>query len=240
MKKFTYFLIFILFFSFISPVFASDSIYVWSDSSMPEAISTSVSVGKKEGNFLNLTCGSAVLMEQSTGTILYEHNSHEQLRPASVTKVMTILLIMEALDSGTISLEDKVSCSEEASKMGGSQIWLDTTETLTVNEMLKAICVVSANDASVAMAEHIAGSQELFVEKMNKRAKELGMNDTCFKNCHGLDEDGHVTSSFDIALMSRELMVNHPAITNYTTIWMDSLRDRKVGTCKHQQIIKKL
>ena len=112
--------------------------------------------------------------------------------------------------------------------------------TLTVNEMLKAICVVSANDTSVAMAEHIAGSQELFVERMNKRAKELGMNDTCFKNCHGLDEDGHVTSSFDIALMSRELMVNHPAITNYTTIWMDSLRDRKIRTCKHQQIIKKL
>lgn len=230
MKKFTYFLVFILLFSFISPVFASDSIYVWSESSIPEAVSTSVEPKEKEkqGNFLNLTCGSAVLMEQSTGKILYEHNSHEQLRPASVTKIMTILLIMEALDSGTISLDDNVSCSEESAKMGGSQIWLDTTETLTVNEMLKAICVVSANDASVAMAEHIAGSQELFVERMNKRAKELGMNDTCFKNCHGLDEDGHVTSSFDIALMSRELMVNHPSITNYTTIWMDSLRDRKI------------
>ena len=164
-------------------------------------------------------------MEQSTGTILYEHNSHEKLRPASVTKVMTLLLIMEALDNGIISLDDNVSCSEEASSMGGSQIWLDPSETLTVNEMLKAICVVSANDCCVAMAEHLSGSQELFVEQMNKRAKELGMNDTTFKNCHGLDEDGHVTSAHDIAIMSRELMVNHPSITNYTTIWMDSLRN---------------
>ena len=164
-------------------------------------------------------------MEQYTGTILYEHNSHEKLRPASVTKVMTLLLIMEALDNGIISLDDNVSCSEEASSMGGSQIWLDPSETLTVNEMLKAICVVSANDCCVAMAEHLSGSQELFVEQMNKRAKELGMNDTTFKNCHGLDEDGHVTSAHDIAIMSRELMVNHPSITNYTTIWMDSLRN---------------
>lgn len=223
-KYFTYFLVFVLLCFSISPVFASDSIFVWSDLSMPEAISTSATIGSQEGNFLNLTCGGAVLMEQSTGTILYDHNCHEQLRPASVTKVMTILLIMEALDSGVISLEDNVSCSENAASMGGSQIWLDTTETLTVNEMLKAICVVSANDASVAMAEHIAGSQELFVEQMNKRAKELGMNDTNFKNCHGIDEDGHVTSAYDIALMSRELMTNHPSITNYTTIWMDSLR----------------
>lgn len=194
--------------------------------------------GGKEGNFLNLTCGSAILMEQSTGTLLYEHNIHEQLRPASVTKVMTILLIMEALDNGTISLEDRVSCSEEASKMGGSQIWLDTTESLTVDEMLKAICVVSANDCCVAMAEHIAGSQELFVERMNARAKELGMNDTCFKNCHGLDEDGHVTSSYDIALMSRELMLNHPSIANYTTIWMDTLRDGESQLVNTNKLIR--
>jgi len=138
---------------------------------------------------------------------------------------MTLLLIMEALDNGIINLQDSVSCSENAASMGGSQIWLDTTESLTVDEMLKAICVVSANDCCVAMAEHLAGSQELFVEQMNKRAKELGMNDTTFKNCHGLDEDGHVTSSYDISLMSRELLINHPSITNYTTIWMDSLRN---------------
>ena len=223
-KIFTYLFVFILICSCCSPVFSTDSIYVWSDFSDTSSISTSTTINTQEGNFLNLTCGGAILMDQSTGTILYEHNSHEQLRPASVTKVMTILLIMEAIDNGVISLEDNVSCSEAASSMGGSQIWLDTTETLTVNEMLKAICVVSANDCCVAMAEYIAGSQELFVEQMNKRAKELGMNDTTFKNCHGIDEDGHITSAYDIALMSRELMINHPSITNYTTIWMDSLR----------------
>lgn len=224
-KNFTYLLIFILLCSCSLPVFATDSLYVWSDMSAPDAVTTSALIGEKEGNFLNLTCGSAILIEQSTGTVLYEHNSHEQLKPASVTKVMTILLIMEAIDSGLISLDDTVSCSENAMNMGGSQIWLDPTDTLTVDEMLKAICVVSANDCCVAMAEHIAGSQELFVEQMNKRAKELGMNDTTFKNCHGLDEEGHVTSSYDIALMSRELMLNHPSITNYTTIWMDTLRN---------------
>ena len=177
-------------------------------------------------------------MEQSTGTILYEYKSHEKLRPASVTKVMTVLLIMEALDNGAISLEDNVPCSEKASSMGGSQIWLDTTETLTVNEMLKAICVVSANDCCVAMSEYIAGSEELFVERMNAKAKELGMNDTCFKNCHGIDEDGHVTSSHDIAVMSRELMTKHPQITNYTTIWMDSLRDGKSELVNTNKLIR--
>ncbi len=177
-------------------------------------------------------------MDQKTGTVLYEYNAHEQLRPASVTKVMTILLIMEALDNGIINLEDEVPCSEKASSMGGSQIWLDTTETLTVNEMLKAICVVSANDCSMAMAEYIAGSEEMFVEQMNKRAKELGMNDTCFKNCHGIDEDGHITSSYDIALMSRELMTKHPKITEYTTIWMDSLRDGKSELVNTNKLIR--
>lgn len=224
-KKFTYFFVFILVCACFIPIFATDSVYVWSNNIDSQSLATSTIQSSQDGNFLNLTCGSAILMEQSTGTILYEHNIHEQLRPASVTKIMTILLIMEAIDNGSISLDDNVSCSENAVSMGGSQIWLDTTETLTVNEMLKAICVVSANDASVAMAEYIAGSEELFVERMNKRAKELGMNDTCFKNCHGIDEDGHVTSSHDIALMSRELITNHPAITNYTTIWMDTLRN---------------
>lgn len=237
-KNFTYLLIFILLCSCSLPVFATDSLYVWSDMSAPEAVTTSALIGEKEGNFLNLTCGSAILIEQSTGTVLYEHNSHEQLKPASVTKVMTILLIMEAIDSGLISLDDTVSCSENAMNMGGSQIWLDPTDTLTVDEMLKAICVVSANDCCVAMAEHIAGSQELFVEQMNKRAKELGMNDTTFKNCHGLDEEGHVTSSYDIALMSRELMLNHPSITNYTTIWMDTLRNGESTLSSTNKLIR--
>ena len=164
-------------------------------------------------------------MNKKVGQILYEKDCHKQLRPASVTKVMSILLIMEALEDGTITLNDKVPCSETASSMGGSQIWLEPGEELTVHEMLKAICVVSANDCVVAMAEFLAGSEEAFVQKMNTRAKELGMNDTYFKNSHGIDEDGHLTSSYDIALMSKELLNNHPTITEYTTIWMDNLRD---------------
>lgn len=189
-------------------------------------------------NPLNLTCGGAILIEQNSGKVLYDYNMHEKLRPASVTKVMTILLIMEALDSGRISLTDKVPCSERASSMGGSQIWLDTTEELTVDEMIKAICVVSANDCTVAMAEYLEGSEEAFVEKMNKRAKELGMNDTTFKNCHGIDEDGHVTSAYDIAIMSRELLKNHPQITNYTTIYMDSLRGGKSELVNTNKLVR--
>lgn len=178
---------------------------------------------------MKLESEAAILIDQNSGEVLYEHNSHEKLRPASVTKVMTILLIMEAIDSGTLSLDDKIPCSENAASMGGSQIWLDVKEELTVNEMLKAICVVSANDCTVAMAEYLAGSEEAFVTKMNEKAKELGMNDTTFKNCHGIDEDGHVTSAYDISLMSRELLNNHPNIKNYTTIWMDSLRNREIS-----------
>ncbi len=193
--------------------------YVWDDSTLP------TSGEETSGNFLNIESGSAILIEQNSGKVLYEYNSHEPLRPASVTKVMSILLIMEALDSGKISLSDAVPCSENARNMGGSQIWLNESEKLSVDEMLKAICVVSANDCVMAMAEFIAGSEEIFVQQMNDKAKELGMNDTHFINCHGIDEDGHVTSSHDIALMSRELLTKHPTITNYTTIWMDSLRD---------------
>ena len=189
-------------------------------------------------NPLNLTCGGAILIEQNSGKVLYNYNMHEKLRPASVTKVMTVLLIMEALDSGRISLTDKVPCSERASSMGGSQIWLDTSEELTVDEMIKAICVVSANDCTVAMAEYLEGSEEAFVEKMNEKAKELGMNDTTFKNCHGIDEDGHVTSAYDIAIMSRELLKNHPQITNYTTIYMDSLRGGKSELVNTNKLVR--
>lgn len=210
-------------------IFSTTSVYateyIWSN--YDETVLTSTNTNET-GNFLNLESESAILIEQSTGQVLYDHNMHEQLRPASVTKVMTLLLIMEALDRGEISLDTKIPCTENASKMGGSQIWLDVREELTVREMLKAICVVSANDCTVAMAEYLAGSEEQFVVRMNEKAKQLGMNDTTFKNCHGIDEDGHVTSSFDIALMSRELLINHPTITNYTTIWMDSLRERKI------------
>ncbi len=191
-----------------------------------------------QNNPLNLSCGGAILIEQNSGEVLYDYNMHEKLRPASVTKIMTVLLIMEALDSGKISLTDKIPCSENASNMGGSQIWLDTTEQLTVDEMLKAICVVSANDCTVAMAEYLEGSEEAFVAKMNEKAKALGMSDTTFKNCHGIDEDGHVTSPYDIALMSKELLTKYPNITNYTTIYMDSLRDGKSQLVNTNKLVR--
>lgn len=173
-------------------------------------------------------------MEQKTGKILYSYNCHEKLYPASVTKLMSIYLIMEAISQDKITYDTQIPCSEHASSMGGSQIWLDTTETLSVNEMLKAICVVSANDCVVAMAEYLGGTEEGFVNMMNQKAKDLGMNDTCFKNCHGIDEEGHVMSSYDIAILSRELLNTYPEITNYTTIYMDSLRDRKIKFSKYK------
>ena len=172
-----------------------------------------------------VNCGAAVLMEKETGTILYEQNSHDKLEPASVTKVMTLLLVMEALDSGRISLEQTVTMSAHAVSMGGSQIWLKEGEQMTVRDLLKAVAVVSANDGAVALAELVAGSEEGFVSLMNQRAAELGMADTTFVNCTGLPAAGHLTSAYDIALMSRELILNHPSIREYTTIWMDSLRD---------------
>ena len=239
-------IIFGIIISLIIPSFAEDTLYVWSSTPNNSNIEKADNETEKEqtvnadidGNILNLESASAILIEQSTGQILYEHNSHEQLRPASVTKIMSILLIAEAIDSGKIELTDQVSCSETAKSMGGSQIWLDPRETLTVDEMLKAICVASANDCVVAMAEHIAGSESAFVQMMNDRAKELGMNDTIFKNSHGLDEDGHVTSSYDIALMSQELLKNHPEIIKYTTIWMDSLRDGKSEISNTNRLIR--
>ncbi len=228
----------IIFYSAI-PCFAEDTAYVWSPSEGLSPTSSNIDSSEETSdNSLNLESESAILIEQSTGQVLYSHNPHEQLRPASVTKVMSILLIMEALDSEKISLSDSVPCSENAASMGGSQIWLDPRETLSVDDMLKAICVNSANDCVVAMAEYIAGSEEAFVQMMNDKAKNLGMNDTTFKNCHGLDEDGHVTSSYDIALMSRELLINHPDITKYTTIWTDSLRDGKSELANTNKLIR--
>ncbi|MBE5805283.1 MAG: D-alanyl-D-alanine carboxypeptidase [Clostridiales bacterium] len=187
---------------------------------------------------LNLQCESAILIEQNSGKILYEKNAHEQLRPASVTKLMTLLIIFETLENGQITLQDKVPCSQTASSMGGSQIWLDTREELTVDEMIKAMCVVSANDCTVAMAEYIAGSEAEFVNLMNKKAEQLGMKDTTFKNCHGIDEDGHITSSYDISLMSKELLNKYPDITNYTTIFMDTLRDGKSQLVNTNKLVR--
>ena len=174
---------------------------------------------------MGISAPAAVLMEKSTGTILYEENSTVQYEPASVTKVMTLLLVMEAIDSGALGWEDIVTASTHAISMGGSQIWLKEHEQMTVRDMVKAVAVVSANDCSVALAEHIAGTEEAFVQRMNQRARELGMEHTNFVNCTGLPAEGHLTCARDIALMSRELIRNHPAIREFTTIWMDSLRD---------------
>ena len=168
---------------------------------------------------------SCILMEKATGQVLYAENEHERLEPASVTKIMTILLVMEAIDSGALAYDDLVTASAYACSMGGSQIWLKENEQMTVRDMLKAVCVASANDCSVALGEHLAGSCQAFVERMNARAAELGMNDTHFVNPTGLPAEGHVTSAYDIALMSRELILHHPDIRQFTTIWMDTLRD---------------
>lgn len=168
---------------------------------------------------------AVLLMEKETGEILYEKASHDKLEPASVTKIMTLLLVMEALDNGVFTLESTVQVSARAASMGGSQVYLKEGEVMTVHDLLKAVAVASGNDASVALAEYLAGSESAFVERMNQRAHELGMNDTTFMNCTGLPAPGHLTSAHDIALMSRELILNHPKIREYTTIWMDSLRD---------------
>jgi len=173
---------------------------------------------------LAVEAASCLLMEKTTGEVLYAVNEHEKLEPASVTKIMTILLTMEAIDAGTIRYEDMVTASAHACSMGGSQIWLKENEQLSVRDMLKAVCVASANDCSVALAEHLAGSEAAFVEKMNQRARELGMTDTTFLNPTGLPAQGHVTSAYDIALMSRELILRHPQVREFTTIWMDTLR----------------
>lgn len=184
-----------------------------------------------------LSCKAALLMDSATGTVLYENNSHEKMPMASVTKIMTMLIAMENIDSGKMSYDDTVTGSAYAKSMGGSTIFLDEGEHLSVNDILKGIAVASGNDAAVAMAEHIAGSAPAFVEMMNKRAAELGMKDTHFVNCNGLDADGHYSSAYDIALMSRELL-KHPGIHKFTTIWMDSLRDGKFTLSNTNKLVR--
>ena len=174
---------------------------------------------------VDVAAPSALLMEKETGTVLFAKDEHTQREPASVTKIMTLLLTMEAIDNGQFSYDTMVTASAHACSMGGSQIWLKENEQLSVSDMLKAVCVVSANDCAVALAEQVAGSEDSFVERMNQRAQELGMKDTHFCNATGLPAAGHLTSAYDIALMSRELILNHPDIRQYTTIWMDTLRD---------------
>ncbi len=185
---------------------------------------------------------SAILMDAATGTVLCEKNAHERLAPASVTKVMTMLLIMEAIDSGKIAWDDTVTTSEAAAAKGGSQIYLKVGETMSVTDMVKSIAVSSANDCACAMAEHIAGSEAAFVEKMNQRAAELGMNDTHFVNCTGLDDEpeakAHLTCAYDIAIMSRELLTKHPDIKKFTTIWMDTVRGGSFGLANTNKLVR--
>lgn len=185
---------------------------------------------------VEVSAKACLLMERETGTVLYADNEHEQLEPASVTKVMTMLLVVEAIDSGKISLDDLVTTSEYASGMGGSQVYLKEGEQMTVHDLLKAVAVASGNDAAVALAEYLAGSEQAFVDKMNQRAKELGMNDTHFCNCNGLPADGHLTSAYDIALMSKELL-GHDLIRDYVGIWMDSIRDGEFQLANTNKLI---
>ena len=198
--------------------------------------------GKVQAAQLETAGKSAVLMEVETGTVLYERNAREPLAPASVTKVMTMLLVMEAIDSGRITWEDRVTASEAAAAKGGSQVYLKVGETMTVTDMVKAIAVSSANDCACAMAEHISGSEGAFVEAMNKRAEELGMEDTHFVNCTGLDDGedaaSHKTSARDIAIMSRQLLKYHPDIKRFTTIWMDTVRDGAFGLSNTNKLVR--
>ena len=187
---------------------------------------------------LDIEARSALLMEKETGQILYTKNEHEKLEPASVTKVMTLLLTMEAIEKGTIAYDDVVTVSAYAASMGGSNVYLAEGEQITVEDLLKAVCVASGNDASVALAEHISGVTELFVTEMNNRAKELGMKDTHFVNCHGLPAEGHVSSAADIAIRSRELILHQPDLRRFTTIWMDSLRGGEFQLANTNKLIR--
>lgn len=189
------------------------------------------------GTVLDIKAKSAILLEPKTGEILYEMNSDEQLPPASITKIMSLVLIMEAIDRGDFTVEDVVSASEHAASMGGSQIWLEPNESMTVDDLLKATVIASANDATVALAEKVAGSEEGFVDLMNKKAQELGMLNTAFKNATGLDAEGHLSTAHDVALMSAELL-RHPLIKKYSTVWMDSLRDGKSELVNTNKLVR--
>lgn len=185
-----------------------------------------------------LTSHAALLMEKETGTVLFAQNEHEALPPASVTKIMTALLVMEAIEEGSVSPDDVVTVSAHAASMGGSQVFLSEGEEITVEELMKALCVSSGNDAAVALGEHVCGVTELFIDRMNEKAAALGMHDTHFVNCTGLTAEGHLTSAYDIALMSRELLLRYPQIRDYTTIWMDTIRNGTFGLSNTNKLIR--
>lgn len=197
----------------------------------------STTVNAAIGQTLDIKAKSVVLMEPNTGKVLYESNSDEKLPPASITKIMSLLLVMEAIDRGDISLETVVTASEHACSMGGSQIWLEPGETMTVNDLLKAAVIASANDACVALGETVAGSEEGFVALMNERANELGMTNTHFVNCTGLDAEEHLTTAYDVALMSSAL-IKHDLIKDYSTVWMDTLRDGKSELVNTNKLVR--
>ena len=195
------------------------------------------SVVPAHGEEIALSAPAAVLMDSATGEVLYEKNSHEQRPCASITKIMTLSLVFEAIDEGKLTVTDTLMTSAHASSMGGSDIWLEPGESMTVDELLKATVIVSANDAAVVLAEAVAGSEDAFVKRMNEKANELGMKDTVFRNCNGLDEDGHVTSAHDVALMSREL-IRHSAIFNYTNIWIENLRNGETQLVNTNKLLR--
>ncbi len=213
----------------VSSEYISDDMY--------EALPVSNAVPTPVGQVLELKAQSAVLLEPNTMQILYESNADERLSPASITKIMSLLLVVEAIDAGHLKLTDTITASEYACSMGGSQIWLEPGETMTVDELLKACFIASANDATVALAEAVAGSEEAFVSLMNARAQELGMTNTAFKNTTGLDCDGHYTTAYDIALMSAEL-IKHEMVKNYSTVWMDSLRGGKSELVNTNKLVR--
>ncbi|MCI8652813.1 MAG: D-alanyl-D-alanine carboxypeptidase [Angelakisella sp.] len=202
-----------------------------------EMIEEEVSMAAAITPGINLPVKSAILMDQGSGAVLYAENENDKLPPASVTKVMSLLLIMEAIDSGKIALTDTVTCSDTASGYGGSQIWLKPGEEMTVDELLKASAISSANDATVCLAEHVAGSEAAFVQMMNEKARELGMENTTFQGATGLDSDGHLTTAKDIALMSRALL-EHPLILNYSTVWMDTLRGGETQLVNTNRLVR--
>lgn len=214
-------------------IYASD--YIYTNSSKIKDQSSISTIAPPKFAFQSK---SQMIMEASTGTVIYANNESEKLLPASVTKVMTLLLTMEAIDSGKIKYTDMVTCSENASKMGGSQIWFKPGEKLTIDDALKAVAVVSANDVSVALGEMLGGTEGNFVNMMNEKAKELGMINTHFMNCHGIDEEDHYTSAKDIAIMSRELITKHPNVLKYTSIWMDNIREGSFGLSNTNKLIR--
>lgn len=222
------------------PAFGADTVKENDEISLPSSFTASVE-NKEELKKLpvEIKAKSAVLMDATTGTVLMEYNPDLKLFPASVTKIMTLLLVAEALDSKKITLADKVSCSENAASKGGSQIWLEPGEEMTVDELLRATVIGSANDAATLLGEYVSGSEEAFIDLMNQRAKELGMNNTCFVNATGLDDttEEHLTTARDIAIMSRELL-KYQLITKYTTVWMDSLRNGETELVNTNKLVR--